>query len=229
MTVPLLVSEQAVRDILNLNVDATSRYNNDTIGSNIRTSLEFLEQAANRYFYDRPGNTLTLTTNGQAAVALPGFRTISSVTWMDTPLDVNQTYWTYPDELQTGLIVAVSVRPFVQRPGAPNWLASPQWFDRGLDLHRYPSDWGTGPWDQGSLTGDLVVVGDGGYAAGSYPDALLSAVKAGAAIETLAPGGLLSGAVLSADGNQVDLTNYMLSVKGFVRLWRTGGTQAVSL
>lgn len=229
MSTPEIVTPQVVRDLMGLDVDATSRYSNATIGSNIRTSLEFLEKAGGRYFGDRPGITITATTSGQAEVALPGLRTVTSVTWMDTPLDLNQTYWTYPDELGSGLIMAVSVRPFVNRPAGPIWLSSPQWFDRGLDLHRYPADWNTGPWDQGSLTGDLVVTGDGGWAAGTYPDSLLDAVKIMAAWKTKRPDALYSGGFGTADGNVFDLSEVPVEVQRFVKLWRVGGTQAVSL
>lgn len=229
MSTPEIVSPQVVRDLMAINVDATSRYTDATIGSNVRTSLEFIEQASGRYFADRPGITLVLTTSGQAAVALPGLRTITAVSWMDTPLDLDQTYWTYPDALGSGLIMAVGVRPFVARPGSPVWLSSPQWFDRGLDLHRYPADWDTGPWDQGSLTGDLVVSGDGGYAAGAYPDALLDAVKIMAAWKTKRPDAIYSGGFGTAEGSVFDLSELPVEVQRFVKLWRVGGTQAVSL
>lgn len=230
MSVPLIVTAQQVRDILTLNVDATSKYSDQTINSNIRTSLEFLEHAANRYFYDRPNITLTLTTNGQAQIALPGFHSIDSVTWNQTDLTLDQTYWLWPDELNSGMILAVSVRPFVNRPEGPIWLASPQWFDRGLDLHRYPAGYGYGPYDQGSLPGDLVVVGDGGFDSTAYPDSLLLAVKYLAATITLQPQTLLSGGILgTADGNGIDISEWPAVTQRFVRLYRATQTQAVSL
>lgn len=229
MTTPLLVTADQVRAIVNLNVDATSRYTDQTINSNIRTSLEFLEQSAGRYFYDRPSITLVLTSNGQAQVALPGLRTVTSVTWNLTALTLDQTYWLYPDELRVGMYMAVGIRPFVSRPEGPTWLASPQWFDRGLDLHRYPAGLGFGPYDQGSLPGDIVVVGDGGWAAGTYPSALLDAVKIDAAWKTLRPAALFSGGSGTGDGNVFDLSAHPVEVQQFVKLWRYGQTQAVSL
>jgi hypothetical protein len=234
MTTPMILGATledngiVVRALLALNVDATSRYTDETIGSNIRTSLEFLEQASHRYFYDRPGITLTLTTNGAAQVSLPGFRTITSVNFNSTPLTLNETFWSYPDDFGSGLYMAVGIRQFSNPLGGPAYLANSNWFDRGLDLHRYPADWYVSPGDQGVPVGDLVITGDGGYATGAYPDALLDAVKIEAAWKTKRAEALFSGGAAVGE-NVFDLSEHPVEVQRFVKLWRSGGTQAVSL
>jgi len=73
------------------------------------------------------------------------------------------------------------------------------------------------------------VVGDGGFDSTTYPNALLDAMRILAAWKTLRAPANFSGGLGTADGNVFDLSEYPVEVQRFIRLWRYGQTQAVSL
>ena len=177
MTTPLIISAQDVRDYLDLNSPGTqSSYSDATIGSNIRSALYYLEHKTGRFLYDRPATTWVIpgATMIRAQVAIPGFRAFTSVTWGGSSLTVGFTAgtsascWAIPDQLNTGEYVALQFRAWRADSDRPWWLADQRWWDKALDSPFYPGNWGGGyAWT--SMPDDLVIVGDGGYAAGSEP------------------------------------------------------------
>lgn len=211
MTVPAFVTAQMVREYIGLESDATSRYSDATIGSNMRAAGDWLEQRTHRFLWDRTA-TVTLTTNGQASTQIPGLRVPSSVLLAGTTLDVDETYWLIPDARQTGLYTGLQVRPHGGRAG---FLRSSEWFDRGLDLPGRPG----GDFAYSSLPNDLVVAGAWGFVAGSEPEEALHAYKVLAAYFTKRPDAILSGGFMTEDGNSFDLSQYPVEVSTFVAGW----------
>lgn len=220
------VSEQSVRDYLTLNVDSTSRYNDSTIGSNIRAAAEFIERATGRYFANRPGLTYLLTTEGAPVVPLPGLRSASSVTLAGSALTVDEGYYLIPDAMQSGVYVGMQFRAFGGRSDGPLFLRYSDWFDRDLDSPKWPGNWGG---DGGSLPNDLSIVGDFGYLDADLPEAVRQANKVLAAYFTLRPQALLSGASITPDGSAFDLSEFPPEFRRFVDLWRLGGRRVVSV
>lgn len=219
MTTTMFVTEADVRDYLTLNAAASSGYSSALITSNIKAASAWIERATNRYFGDRPALTLTLTTQGVAAVDLPGFRSVTSVTKNNTALTANETYWLLPDAMATGLYTGISFRAFLPRPDGPNYLHFSDWFDRNLDSPLWPGNWAP---NYGSLPNDLVVVGDAGYADADLPYDLRLAVKAQASLYTLGKDQTATGSLVTPDGNIVDLTGLARIVNEFVSTWRIG-------
>ena len=218
------VTVQDVRNYIDLNADATSRYSNDTVQSNIWAASEFLEKATNRYFANRTGITLTLTTNGEAAIPLPGVRSIGTVTKGGAALASGTTFHLIPDDQQSGVYTAMSFRAFSSRGGGPWWLHSSEWFDRNLDSPLYNGFYG------GSLPNDLVLTNvDVGYLDATFPYAARHAAKVLAAFYTKRPDALLSGASFGPDGTAFDLSRLPLEVTAFIAGWRIGDQLAVSL
>lgn len=210
MTVPAFVTAQQVRDYIGLDPSATSRYSDSTLGSNMRAAGDWLEARTNRFLWDRTA-TVTLTTNGQASVQIPGLRAASSVLLSGTTLEVDETYWLIPDVRQNGTYVGLQVRPHGDRY---SWRRSADWFDRGLDLPGRPGS------DYASLPNDLVIAGTWGYAAGTEPEEALHAYKVLAAYFTKRPDALLSGGYVTEDGNAFDLSQYPVEVQTFVTGWQ---------
>ena len=154
---PAIVSAADVRSYLNV-TGTTGNYSDGAIGSNINAAWEFLERSTKRWFGNRPGVTLTLTSQGTTSVTIPGFRTITSVTQQGTALVLDSTYYRIPDAQQSGVYTAIQLRGFGSRSDGPGYLSNPEWFDRDLDHPRYA--YGGFAY---SLPNDLVIVGDGGY------------------------------------------------------------------
>lgn len=221
----LPVAPQAVRDLMTLNTDSTSRYSDGMIGSNIDTTARFLERATHRYFEARENVTLTFTTNGDASVDLPGVRAVDSVTQAGTALTLDESFWLIPDTQQSGVFTAVQLRAFTSRAG-PWWLHFRDWFDRNLDSPYHPANQGGG---YGSMPNDLVVVADVGYTAANLPAEFLKAVVAGAAFLTLRPHALLTDATNTPEGFGIPLDSWPFEVQSFVEGWRIGTRSAVSL
>ena len=192
---PLIISQQDVRDYLDLNSPGSqSSYSDATIGSNIRSALYFLEHKTGRFLYDRPATTWVIpgATMIRAQVAIPGFRAFTSVTWGGSSLSVGFTAgtsascWAIPDQLNTGEYVALQFRAWRADSDRPWWLADQRWWDKALDSPFYPGNWGGGyAWT--SMPDDLVIVGDGGYPATDYPDIVLHVVKVLAGVLHAAP------------------------------------------
>ena len=236
----LMVTPQQVRDYLVLNTDPTSRYSDDTIGSNIAASQDFLERQTGRFLMDRPGKTWTMpATMLRAQVAIPGFRAFTSVTWGGATLtvgfasnDPGASVWAIPDLLNTGTYTGLQFRAWRIDNSDP-WARSyhnpdPAWFDKALDSPYYPGNYGGGyAWT--SMPDDLVVVGDAGYAPGSEPPSLLDAVKVYAAFKTLRPQSLLANEAVTPAGGVLSYARLPAEVRDFIADWKIGGEQMVSV
>jgi hypothetical protein len=105
-------------------------------------------------------------------------------------------------------------------------LANPQWWD-ALDNPFYPGNYGGGyAWT--SMPNDLVVVGDGGYTASTYPFAWLLAVKQLASFVTKQPASLLAETIITPQGGVVNYASIPATVQGFIASWQSG-QQAISV
>lgn len=213
MTAPAFITATQVRDYLGLVPDATSRYSDSSLGSNIRAASNFLERRTNRWLWNRTGEALTLTTNGKASLQIPGLRTVTSVTLSGASMTQDASYWLIPDEKQTGLFTALALRG---TGGGGGYLSNPQWFDRNLD-HPY---W-QGRNGFGSLPNDLVITGDWGFAdASTTPEEVLHAAKVLAGYFTKRPDALLSGALSTEFEGSFDLSSLPVEVQAFISDWR---------
>lgn len=217
MTAPALVNASDVREYMEVS-NATGRWSDSQLGSNIRAATWLLERATGRFIASKSAS-LSFTTNGAALVTIPGLRTATSVTLQSATLVADSTYWLIPDSQQTGVATGIQFRAFgTGRQGGPWWLSNPEWFDRNLDSPFYPGNYAYGM----SLPNDLVVNGTWGYAAGSEPEPALFAVKVLAAFFAERPSALLSGARATPDGGAVDLSQFPIEVQAFVADWRVG-------
>lgn len=219
---------QDVRDVLELNQTATSKYADPLVQSNIYAASAFLERATWRYFADRTftvGSPYRATTEGAAAIPLPGFRSVTSVTLAGTALAADSTYYLLPDAQQTGIYTAIQFRPFAGGFGT-SYGSNPEWFDRGLDLPDYRVRAGYG---MSSQPNDLAIAGSAGYAdpIGSVPF-LAHATKFLAAHYTLHPQALLAGAQSTPEGAIFDVSSLPDEVTAFIAQYKLGGTMVVS-
>lgn len=179
-----------------LNAD---RYGDALLGSNIRAAQTFLQRETGRQFEVQNATTKTFTSHGQAVVQVPDLRNVTSVTLQDSEQTANETYWLLPDTRHSGVHVAVQLRAY-----GSDWRSNPQWFDRNLDQ----------PWWRtygGSLPNDLVITGDWGWT--SKDDDLLIGVKALAAWLTKRADAVLSGGVLTPDGNLMDYSRWPIEAQ----------------
>lgn len=224
-----VISVQAVRDYLQLNTTASSsQYSDATIGSNIRAAQSAIEKATGRWFVDRPATTFTMTTQLRAVVDVPGFRAVTTLTWGGATLTANDGYWLLPDQQNSGIYVAVQFRAFRADPsGMPWWLADSKWFDKALDSPFYPGNYGGG-YFYTSMPNDLVIVGDGGYASGSEPEAFLDAVKIYAAFKTMRPASLLADVAITPQGGVLTYSQFPPEVRQFIADWSLS-TQVTSV
>ncbi len=219
----LTVSAQEVRDYLQLepnNPTGNSSLSDGQIESNILAAQETLERATRRWFVDRPGVTYTATTMLRAIVPIPGFRAFTTVTAYGAALVVNQAVWPLPDAQNTGIFTALQFRPF--RGDMDHWwLANPNWWDQALDNPFYPGNYGGGyAWT--SMPNDMIVVGDGGYASGTYPFAWLLAVKQMAAFFTKQPASILAETIVTPQGGIVNYASIPATVQNFITSWQAG-------
>jgi hypothetical protein len=220
----LTVSATEVREYLQLDTDAASvsdsRYSTGQIESNILAAQETLERATRRWFVDRPATTYTATTMLRAIVPIPGFRTFTSITAYGSVLVANQAVWPLPDVQNTGQFTALQFRPF--RGDMQHWwLANPNWWDAALDNPFYPGNYGGGyAWT--SMPNDMIVVGDGGYAAGTYPFAWLLAVKQLASFFTKQPASILAETIITPQGGIINYADMPRTVQAFIASWMAG-------
>jgi hypothetical protein len=219
MTTPFLTTEAAVREVLDLNASASSRFSDQVIGSNIRDASWYLERVTRRIFRDESSLTLKFTTNGQSAVYLPGLRTASSILFNSGALVDGTSCWLIPDVQQTGQSLAIQVRPY-DRSG-PYWQY-PDWFDRNLDSPKW-SSYG----DNGGLPNDLVISGAWGYTEPTLPEPVRRNTARLAAFFCLRSDALLSGARATENGI-FDLSQWPIEVQAFVASWHSG-PQAVGM
>ena|SRR5487761_1953180 len=236
MTTPLLVSQQDVRDYMELNAATSSSYSDATIGSNIRSALFYLEHKTGRFIADRPATTWVIpgATMLRAQIAIPAFRAFTSVTWGGSTLTVgfqagsSTSCWAIPDLLNTGVYVALQFRAWRADSDRPWWMADQRWWDKALDSPFYPGNWGGGyAWT--SMPDDLVIVGDAGYPVGSEPDIALHVVKVLAAFYTLRPRSILADVAITPAGGILNYTRLPSEVVEFIADWKLGGEQVVSM
>lgn len=201
-----------------LDVTGTSgAYSTELITSNIRAAASFLDRETGRQFEYQAAVTKTFTTNGAASVAIPDFKSITSVSLQGVALDVDETYWAITDN--KGSYTTIQLRPFGAGRGY-SYLANPEWFDRNLDrISRYGS--------VGSLPNDLVIVGDAGYS--PLPHDYAFAVKVLAAWYTRRPASLLANAAATPDGNFLQYGELPPEVTSFIASWKLGGPVMVAL
>lgn len=185
---------------------ATGRYSDAPLGSNIRAAQGMLERETGRRF-DTGSGTVTISTNGKAVVSIPDLRSVTSVSLQDTPLVASETYWLLPDAKHSGVYVNLQLRPF-----GGDFRGNPQWFDRNLDQ----------PWyNGGSLPNDLVIVSDA-WGWDSKPDELLIGVKALAAWLTKRADAVLAGGLIDQAGNIFDYSNWPAEAQAARRLFLRG-------
>lgn len=232
----LIITAQSVRDYLELNTPASSsKYSDDTIGSNIAAATSQLEQVCHRWFANRPAATYTTTSMLRAVVPVPGFRAITSVTYGGSAMTANQSFWALPDPLGTGLYTGLQFRAFrVDPKDVPWYLVDSGWWDKALDSPFYPGNYGGG-YVFTSMPNDMVVVGDGGYdpavavdSPGGFPSAVLHAVKVLAAFYTMRPASILADVAITPAGGVLNYSQMPAEVRSFIATW-TLGQQVVSV
>lgn len=226
MTVAALCTEAAVREVLDLNSAASSKYSSQLIGSNIRSASTLLERLTHRILRDEPDLQLKFTTNGSARVVIPGLRTATSISLNSGVLVADASYHLIPDENQTGLYTAVQFRPY-ETGGVFDYRAIPDWFERNLDHPRWQNS------DRSSFPNDLVIEGAWGFEDGpdnvtGAPDAVQDACKILAAFKTLRPEAFLSGAKVTESGI-FDLSKYPMEVQSFLADWTLTSSWAVGV
>lgn len=216
----MIVSEQAVRDYMELNSPgSTSKYTDATLGSNIRAAQGFLERKTSRVFEDTTA-TRKFTTNGAAYLAIPGLRTASSITLQGTALDADATYYLIPDVQQTGVHTGIQFRAFgTATNGWGWWRSNPEWFDRNLDHPHFPANRGS---SATSLPNDLVIDGAWGWTDASMPEDVRHNVKVLAAFYTWRPDALLTGARATPGGDVIDLSQLPVETQLFISAWNAG-------
>jgi hypothetical protein len=219
----MIVAVSAVRDNLGLNA-SNSKYPDTLIGSNIRAAQSFLERRTGRIF-EKTTATKLFTTEGKPLISIPGLKTATAVTLNGSALTADSTYWLLPDAQQTGVSTAIQFRPFDYSPAAGgNWyLSIPDWWDRGLDMPGGPV---SGPGSRGSLPNDLSIAGDWGYDPDDLPEEAIKAVVVLAGWMTKRADAILSGAVVTPEGNTFVMTDFPVEVSNFIAAWRLDGASA---
>lgn len=233
-----IVTAAQVRSYLELNSPgSTSRYSDETIGSNIRAAQSFLEAKCHRFFFNRTAHVWATTTMLQAQVRIPGFRSFSSVTWGGAALtvglpgnDANASCWAIPEShegVEYPLYTALQFRPWRTDGSGPWWLSDSGWFDRNLDSPWYPGNQGGG-YSFTSMPNDLVIVGDAGYAQGTEPEALMHAIKVLASFYTQRPASIMSDVSITPAFGSLPFTQLPAEVVEFIADWKSG-QQVVSV
>jgi len=133
------------------------------------------------------------------------------VTWAGAPLSADTSYWLIPDIQQTGVAIAVQLRPFGR---GFDYRAYPDWFDTNKDNPKWVNSM-----REGSLPLDLVVAGAWGYAAADLPQPVRRNTARLAAWMTLRSDTLLSGAK-ATDTGIFDLSNLPTEVQMFIAEWK---------
>ena len=219
MADPAFITASALRAYLELNsVSSSSKYDDSTLGSNIRAASAFLQRRTGRQFADQTATKL-FTTQGRTAITIPGLRSATTVTLQSTALTAESTYWLLPDAQQTGLYTGIAFRGF----GSRSYLSNPEWFDRNLDRQ----------WDRYggfySLPNDLSIAGTWGYTDANLPEALLHATKVLAAFYTKRPDSVLASVATTVEGTTLDYSSLPPEVQAFIDDWKLAGDQVVSV
>ena len=222
MSEPAFITASALRAYLELNtVSSSSKYDDSTLGSNIRAASSFLQRKTGRQFADQTATKL-FTTQGRTAITIPGLRSATAVTLQSTTLTADSTYWLLPDAQQTGLYTGIQFRGFGGRSSPLGYLHNPEWFDRNLDM-----TWGRTGNDY-SLPNDLSIAGTWGYTDANLPEPLLHATKVLAAYYTKRPDSVLASVATTVEGTTLDYSTLPPEVLEFIADWKLS-EQAVSV
>jgi hypothetical protein len=242
----MLVSAAEVRTYLNdVSITTSDQYSAATIGSNILAAQSVLEQLTGRYLAPRTftaGNPWIRTTMLAAQVPLPGFLTLTTITWGGATLVPDQSCWLIPDAMQTGLYTGLQFRAFRSdayglgirgTPYGP-WIANQNWFDQYADSPFYPGNPGGGSFFS-SMPNDLRIVGVAGFDPtvafgdpGAVPYAVLHAIKVLASFYTMRPASLLADVAITPQGGVLTYSQLPAEVRDFVASWKAGQTMMVS-
>ena len=215
----LWLTPTSVRDAVGLG-STGGRYSDDSIGSNIRAAQTLIERQAQRQFEQQDGVTKVFSTEGRASMAIPDLRTVTSATSQGIALVADSTYWLIPDAMQTGVYVAIQLRPYAVA-GPHNYKSNPEWFDRNLDSPWY---WMGG--SSGGLPNDLSITGNWGWV--DKPFDLLNGVKALAAWLTKRYDAVLAGAMQEpATGAIYDYTQWPPEAQNVISTYRRGEMAAI--
>ena len=229
-----LVTPEQVREYLVLNnPGSTSRYSDQTIGSNILAAQSYLESECHRWFGNRVGVTWATTTMLQAQVSIPGFRRFDSAIWGGSELSIaipgdgntSPSAWGLweqsPGVLDERLVVALQFRAWRVDNDRPWYYVDKGWFDKMLDSPFFPGNWGGGyAWT--SMPNDLVITGDGGYTPGNVPWAVLQAVKVLACWYTMRPASLMGNMAMTPGGGSIEYGQLPPEVYEFIADWKIG-------
>lgn len=221
MADPAFISAASLRAYLELNtVSSSSKYDDGTLGSNIRAASAFLQRRTGRQFADQTATKL-FTTQGRTAITIPGLRAATTVTQQSTTLTADSTYWLLPDSQNTGVYTGIAFRGFGGRGSALGYLSNPEWFDRNLDTQwgRYGGYY--------SLPNDLSIAGTWGHTDANLPEPLLHATKVLAGWYTLRPDSILANVSVSPEGTVRDYSNLPPEVLAFLNDWTLGTDMAV--
>lgn len=241
-----IVDVADVRDYLALNpTAATSQYTDATLGSNILAAQSVLEQLTGRYLAPRTfttQNPWVYTTMLAATVPLPGFRSVTTITWGGSTLVPNQSCWLRPDVMQTGVFTGIQFRANrsdaygqgVQGTPYGPWVANSAWFDQAADSPFYPGNLGGGSFFS-SMPNDLSIVGEAGFdptigfgLPGSVPYAVLHAVKVLAGFYTMRPASILADVAITPAGGVITYSQMPAEVRDFIATWKAGQPMMVS-
>lgn len=242
----MLVQPADVRTYLELNaVPSTSRYSDQTIGSNVLMAQSRLEQVTHRYIAPRTftnANPWAWTTNNAQQIPLPGFRSLTAVTRSSAALLLNSGYWLIPDSMQSGVFTGMAFRAAVPSgfwPGTPGtpygpWITNPNWFDQAADSPFFPPNVGGGVFLT-SMPNDLLIEGSAGWdptipdgTPGAVPYDALLAIRAYAGWITMRGPSLIAQDVITPAGGVMSFSTMPAEVRDFISAW-TVGQQAVSV
>lgn len=213
------IAVQTVRDYIELQASSSSKYTDGAISSNIRAASAFLERRTGRQFERQTTTTKVFTTNGRAAVTIPGLSSASAVTLQSSTLVLDSTYWLHVDAQQTGVYTSIQVRQF----GTWDYRSNPEWFDRNLDSPY----WRRGYYS--SLPNDLSITGTWGLLPADYPEPLLHATKVLAAWYTKRPDSILANVAITPDGTALDYSAVPPEVGDFIAAYKLDSDQVVTV
>jgi hypothetical protein len=225
----MVVTPTQVRDYMSLNTPpSSSRYSDETIGSNIRAAQSKLEFETHRKLVDVSDFVYRTTTMIRAQVPIPGFRTFDTVTWGGATMSVgfsstdpNTSCWAIPDDLMSGTYVALQFRAWRADSDAPWWLSDPLWYDKLLDSPFFPGNRGGGyAWT--SMPNDLYIKGSAGWAPGEEPDTFLQAVKVLSAFYTERPGSILADVAITPSGAVQQYSQLPPEARDFIADFKIG-------
>lgn len=230
-----VVSPATLRSQLNLE-STTGQYSTDIIGNYILDAISSLEQTTRRFLVNHPDVSWGMTSYGRPILPLPGFRSVSSVTWQgsiqtaSTSAVSGDGYNLLPDAMQTGVYTGISFRPLHTSAG-PWWLslggATTNWFDTGADNPFDPRNYGGG-YVFTSVAQDTLIVGTGGWEPLFEPGDFTHALEVLAAWYVMRPAAILADSAITPAGGVVSYSQMPPEVQNFCKKW-SAGQMAVSV